>query len=62
MYNKLITGQVSADAVCLENVLDRLNGKLEEQKVAIVCHSNERIWLQYIYIYYFKKYMYMLYI
>ena len=31
-YEKCITGQVSADAVCLENVLDSLNGKTGETK------------------------------
>ena len=43
LNDKLISGQVSADAVSLENVLDRLNGKLEEQKVAIACHPTARM-------------------
>ena len=47
MYDKLIAGQVSADAVCLENVLDRLNGKLEEQKGAMACHPTACLWMQY---------------
>ena len=46
LYNKLITGHVSADAICLENVLDRLTGKLEEQNGAMACHPTACLWLQ----------------
>ena len=47
MYDKLIAGHISADAVCLEKLLDRLNGKLEEQKGTMACHTTARLWLQY---------------
>lgn len=45
LYDKLITGQILADAVYLENVLNRLNGKLEKQKAAMACHPTARVWL-----------------
>ena len=51
MYDKLIAGQVSADAVCLENVLDILNGKLEEQKGAMACDPTACLWETVIFIY-----------
>ena len=45
LYDKLITGQILADAIYLENVLNRLNGKLEKQKAAMACHPTARVWL-----------------
>ena len=49
LYDKRVTGlQVLTDTICLQNVLDTLNGKLEEQKIAMTCHPAACVWLYYI--------------
>lgn len=47
LYDQLMKGELSADVVCLQGVLERVDQKVNEEKATLASNSTARLWLQY---------------